>query len=166
VLQWSCAGRNPHPLHSLTDKEGGNEFVHTNHAWDVEVLGMPGTYHLQNEALLKNFWYSEYQPDLSTDNPRGYDGDVQGERISTPLASEVRAVMVTFGTVKEPLTSSTGLLTRFAKAASVVDTSPQTGLRFRSCAGSIPTRSDKDRCKNSLVLSMTVAGLAGVEENA
>jgi hypothetical protein len=28
----------------LTDKEGGNDFVHTNHAWDVEVLGMPGTY--------------------------------------------------------------------------------------------------------------------------
>lgn len=25
----------------LTDKEGGNNFVHTNHAWDVEVLGMP-----------------------------------------------------------------------------------------------------------------------------
>jgi hypothetical protein len=23
----------------VTDKEGGNEFVHTNHAWDVEVLG-------------------------------------------------------------------------------------------------------------------------------
>ena len=28
----------------LTNKEGGNDFVHTNHAWDVEVLGMPGTY--------------------------------------------------------------------------------------------------------------------------
>lgn len=28
----------------LTDKEGGSNFVHTNHAWDVEVLGMPGTY--------------------------------------------------------------------------------------------------------------------------
>lgn len=25
----------------LTDKEGGNSFVHTNHAWDVEVLGPP-----------------------------------------------------------------------------------------------------------------------------
>jgi hypothetical protein len=25
----------------LTDKDGGNEFVHTNHAWDVEVLGKP-----------------------------------------------------------------------------------------------------------------------------
>lgn len=28
----------------VTDRDGGNEFVHTNHAWDVEVLGMPGTY--------------------------------------------------------------------------------------------------------------------------
>lgn len=28
----------------LTDKDGGNDFVHTNHAWDVEPLGMPGTY--------------------------------------------------------------------------------------------------------------------------
>ena len=28
----------------LTDKAGGNDFVHTNHAWDVEPLGMPGTY--------------------------------------------------------------------------------------------------------------------------
>jgi hypothetical protein len=25
----------------LTDREGGSEFVHTNHAWDVEVLGKP-----------------------------------------------------------------------------------------------------------------------------
>jgi hypothetical protein len=25
----------------LTDREGGGEFVHTNHAWDVEVLGTP-----------------------------------------------------------------------------------------------------------------------------
>ncbi len=25
----------------LTDKEGGSDFVHTNHAWDVEVLGPP-----------------------------------------------------------------------------------------------------------------------------
>lgn len=25
----------------LTDKEGGNDFVHTNHAWDVQVLGPP-----------------------------------------------------------------------------------------------------------------------------
>jgi hypothetical protein len=25
----------------LTDKEGGSDFVHTNHAWDVEVLGKP-----------------------------------------------------------------------------------------------------------------------------
>lgn len=25
----------------LTDREGGGEFVHTNHAWDVEVLGLP-----------------------------------------------------------------------------------------------------------------------------
>ncbi len=28
----------------LTDKGGGNDFVHTNHAWDVEVLGKPGEY--------------------------------------------------------------------------------------------------------------------------
>ncbi|MGC2780586.1 MAG: hypothetical protein WA418_33615 [Bradyrhizobium sp.] len=40
--------RCAHPLHTrflvyakLTDKEGGNEFVHTNHAWDVQVLGPP-----------------------------------------------------------------------------------------------------------------------------
>jgi hypothetical protein len=25
----------------VTEKEGGNEFVHTNHMWDVEVLGLP-----------------------------------------------------------------------------------------------------------------------------
>jgi hypothetical protein len=25
----------------LTDREGGSDFVHTNHAWDVEVLGPP-----------------------------------------------------------------------------------------------------------------------------
>jgi hypothetical protein len=25
----------------LTDREDGSEFVHTNHAWDVEVLGTP-----------------------------------------------------------------------------------------------------------------------------
>ena len=38
--------RRSHPLGTrflayakLTDKEGGNDFVHTNHAWDVEVLG-------------------------------------------------------------------------------------------------------------------------------
>src|SRR5271168_1049548 len=31
----------------VTDKDGGNEFVHTNHAWDVEVLGVPGTYMLK-----------------------------------------------------------------------------------------------------------------------
>lgn len=30
----------------LTNKEGGNDFVHTNHAWDVEVLGLPGTYRI------------------------------------------------------------------------------------------------------------------------
>lgn len=28
----------------LSDRNGGNEFVHTNHAWDVVELGMPGTY--------------------------------------------------------------------------------------------------------------------------
>jgi hypothetical protein len=32
----------------LTDKAGGNDFVHTNHAWDVEVLGMPGTYKMKH----------------------------------------------------------------------------------------------------------------------
>jgi len=25
----------------VTDREGGGEFIHTNHAWDVEVLGKP-----------------------------------------------------------------------------------------------------------------------------
>jgi hypothetical protein len=25
----------------VTDREGGGEFVHTNHAWDVEVLVLP-----------------------------------------------------------------------------------------------------------------------------
>ena len=32
----------------LTNKEGGNDFVHTNHAWDVEVLGMPETYNRED----------------------------------------------------------------------------------------------------------------------
>ncbi len=32
----------------LSDKEGGNDFVHTNHAWDVEVLGKPGKYKLKS----------------------------------------------------------------------------------------------------------------------
>lgn len=31
----------------ITDREGGNAFIHTNHAWDIEVLGMPGTYKLK-----------------------------------------------------------------------------------------------------------------------
>jgi hypothetical protein len=50
-VRFPKALRRAHPLgtHFLvyakrTDKEGGNDFVHTNHAWDVEVLGMPGTY--------------------------------------------------------------------------------------------------------------------------
>lgn len=25
----------------ISDREGGNEFIHTNHAWDVTVLGPP-----------------------------------------------------------------------------------------------------------------------------
>ncbi len=25
----------------LTDREGGGQFLHTNHAWDYEVLGLP-----------------------------------------------------------------------------------------------------------------------------
>ena len=25
----------------LTDRDSGGEFIHTNHAWDVEVLGKP-----------------------------------------------------------------------------------------------------------------------------
>jgi hypothetical protein len=33
----------------LTDKEGGNDFVHTNHAWDVEVLGKPGAYTMKRD---------------------------------------------------------------------------------------------------------------------
>ena len=32
----------------LSDKEGGNDFAHTNHAWDVEVLGKPGKYKLKS----------------------------------------------------------------------------------------------------------------------
>jgi hypothetical protein len=38
--------RHAHPIGTrflvyakLTDREGGSDFVHTNHAWDVEVLG-------------------------------------------------------------------------------------------------------------------------------
>jgi hypothetical protein len=40
--------RRTHPLGTrflcyakLSNKDGGNEFVHTNHAWDVQVLGLP-----------------------------------------------------------------------------------------------------------------------------
>ena len=40
--------RSAHPIGTrfrvyakLTDREGGGEFVHTNHAWDVEVLVPP-----------------------------------------------------------------------------------------------------------------------------
>ena len=50
-VRFPKALRFAHPLGThflvyakLTDKEGGNDFVHTNHAWDVEVLGLPGIY--------------------------------------------------------------------------------------------------------------------------
>jgi hypothetical protein len=47
-VRFPKALRRAHPLGTrflvyakLTDKEGGNDFVHTNHAWDVQVLGPP-----------------------------------------------------------------------------------------------------------------------------
>jgi hypothetical protein len=47
-VRFPKALRSAHPLGTrflvyakLTDREGGNDFVHTNHAWDVEVLGPP-----------------------------------------------------------------------------------------------------------------------------
>lgn len=47
-VRFPKALRRAHPLGTrflcyakLSDKEGGNEFVHTNHAWDVQVLGPP-----------------------------------------------------------------------------------------------------------------------------
>jgi hypothetical protein len=47
-VRFPKALRHAHPVGTrflvyakLTDKEGGNDFVHTNHAWDVEVLGLP-----------------------------------------------------------------------------------------------------------------------------
>jgi hypothetical protein len=47
-VRFPKALRRQHPLGTrflvyakLTDKEGGNDFVHTNHAWDVQVLGPP-----------------------------------------------------------------------------------------------------------------------------
>jgi hypothetical protein len=47
-VRFPKALRRAHPLGTrflvfakLSDKQGGNDFVHTNHAWDVEVLGMP-----------------------------------------------------------------------------------------------------------------------------
>lgn len=47
-VRFPKALRHVHPIGThfrvyakLTDKEGGSNFVHTNHAWDVEVLGLP-----------------------------------------------------------------------------------------------------------------------------
>lgn len=47
-VRFPKAIRHAHPIGTrflvyakLTDREGGNPFVHTNHAWDVEVLGPP-----------------------------------------------------------------------------------------------------------------------------
>jgi hypothetical protein len=47
-VRFPRALRRAHPVPTrflvyakLTDKEGGNDFIHTNHAWDVEVLGPP-----------------------------------------------------------------------------------------------------------------------------
>jgi hypothetical protein len=47
-VRFPKALRRAHPLGTrflvyakLTDKEGGNDFVHTNHTWDVQVLGSP-----------------------------------------------------------------------------------------------------------------------------
>lgn len=47
-VRFPKALRQAHPIGThfrvyakLTDREGGGEFVHTNHAWDVEVLGKP-----------------------------------------------------------------------------------------------------------------------------
>jgi hypothetical protein len=45
-VRFPRALRHAHPVGTrfrvfakLTDREGGSDFVHTNHAWDVEVLG-------------------------------------------------------------------------------------------------------------------------------
>jgi len=47
-VRFPKALRRAHPIGTrfrvyakLTDRDGGGEFVHTNHAWDVEVLGPP-----------------------------------------------------------------------------------------------------------------------------
>jgi hypothetical protein len=47
-VRFPKALRRQHPLGTrflvyakLTDREGGNDFIHTNHAWDVQVLGPP-----------------------------------------------------------------------------------------------------------------------------
>ncbi len=47
-VRFPKALRRSHPIGThflvyakLTDREGGGDFVHTNHAWDVEVLGKP-----------------------------------------------------------------------------------------------------------------------------
>jgi hypothetical protein len=47
-VRFSRKLRRDHPVGTrflvyakLTDLEGGGEFVHTNHAWDVEVIGKP-----------------------------------------------------------------------------------------------------------------------------
>ena len=54
-VRFPKALRFAHPLGTnflvyakLTNKEGGNDFVHTNHAWGVEVLGMPETYNRED----------------------------------------------------------------------------------------------------------------------
>lgn len=47
-VRFPRALRSAHPVGTrfrvyakLTDREGGGNFAHTNHAWDVEVLGRP-----------------------------------------------------------------------------------------------------------------------------
>jgi len=54
-MRFPKAVRFAHPLGTnflvyakLTNKEVGNDFVHTNHARDVEMLGMPGTYNRED----------------------------------------------------------------------------------------------------------------------
>ena len=49
-VRFPKALRHAHPIGTrfrvyakLTDREGRGEFVHTNHAWDVEVIGKPSS---------------------------------------------------------------------------------------------------------------------------
>jgi hypothetical protein len=46
----------------VTDREGGNEFVHTNPSWDVEVLGKPGTEAMKDRGLGRALSFGDTRP--------------------------------------------------------------------------------------------------------